>query len=62
MIAFGPAHILYSYLISFAFIQPQNALKFISIAYMLSGFIIPFVLKAISLKVDGCKGFFFVTS
>ena len=62
MALFGPAHTLFSYFISFAFSKPQSALKFISIAYMLSGFVIPFVFKMISLGVDRCEGWFYVTS
>ena len=62
MVMFGPAHTLFSYLISFAFIQPQNALKFISLAYMLSGFIIPFILKMIAIQVDHCEGTFYLVT
>lgn len=62
MALFGPAHTLFSYFISFGFSKPQSALKFISIAYMLSGFVIPFVLKIISLGVDRCEGKFYVVS
>ena len=62
MALFGPAHTLFSYLISFGFSKPQSALKFISIAYMLSGFVIPFVLKIIGIGVDRCEGYFYKSS
>ena len=60
--AFGPAHILFSYLISFSFTDPQNALKFISIVYMISGFVLPFLLKVISIGIDRCDGYFYVVT
>ena len=47
MAAFGPAHTLFSYLISFGFLKPQSALKFIALAYMIAGFVLPFVFKMI---------------
>ena len=53
---FGPAHTLFSYLLSFFFLQPQSALKFISLIYMVAGFIMPFILKVISLGLDRCSG------
>ena len=61
-LAFGPAHTLFSYLISFSFTEPQNALKFISIAYMIAGFVVPFLLKVISIGVDRCQGYFYTTT
>lgn len=62
MSLFGPAHILFSYLISFAFTNPQNALKFISLVYMVAGFILPFVFKIISLGLDRCQGSIYVVT
>ncbi len=62
MCFFGPAHTLFSYLISFIFIDPNNALKFISIVYMISGFILPFVFKIISLGLDRCDGWVYSLS
>jgi len=62
MCLFGPAHTLFSYFISFGFSKPQSALKFISIAYMLSGFVLPFIFKIISLGVDRCEGWFYTSS
>jgi hypothetical protein len=59
MAAFGPAHTLFSYLISFGFLKPQSALKFIALAYMIAGFVLPFVFKMISLGVDRCQGTFY---
>ena len=56
MAMFGPAHTLFSYMISFAFTDPQTALKFISLVYMIAGFILPFVLKLISFGIDRCEG------
>lgn len=60
MSLFGPAHILFSYLISFGFTNPQSALKFISLVYMVAGFVIPFVFKIISLGLDRCNGSVYV--
>jgi len=57
MCLFGPAHILFSYLLSFAYTKPQNALKFISVIYMISGFVIPFILKLLSVGIDRCDGY-----
>lgn len=54
MALFGPAHTLFSYFISFAFINPYSALKFISVVYMVAGFIFPVILKMISLGIDRC--------
>lgn len=62
MIAFGPAHILFSYFISFAFNRPQTALKFISVAYMVAGFVFPFIMKVLSVGVDRCEGYFYTVS
>jgi ABC-type multidrug transport system fused ATPase/permease subunit len=56
MSMFGPAHTLFSYLISFGFTNPQSALKFISLVYMVAGFILPFIFKVISLGIDRCEG------
>ena len=62
MALFGPAHTLFSYMISFAFTNPQTALKFISLVYMIAGFILPFVLKLISFGIDRCEGPVYVTT
>jgi hypothetical protein len=62
MALFGPAHTLFSYLISFGFYKPQSALKFISLAYMIAGFVLPFIFKMISLGVDRCRGSFYTGS
>jgi hypothetical protein len=62
MAAFGPSHTLFSYLISFAFIKPSNALKFISIVYMMAGFVVPFIFKIISMGLDRCQGYFYPIS
>ena len=56
MAFFGPAHISFSYLLSFIFTSPQAALKFISLIYMVSGFVVPLLLKMISVGLDRCKG------
>lgn len=56
MAFFGPAHIAFSYLLSFVFTSPQAALKFISLIYMISGFVVPLLLKMISVGLDRCKG------
>mmetsp|Transcript_3730 Transcript_3730/g.5633 ORF Transcript_3730/g.5633 Transcript_3730/m.5633 type:complete len:368 (-) Transcript_3730:1301-2404(-) len=57
MAAFGPAHTLFSYLLSFGFKKPQNALKFISIIYFIAGFVIPFILKLLSIGLERCDGY-----
>jgi hypothetical protein len=62
MTVFGFAHTLFSYLISFAFKKPSNALKFISIVYMLAGFVVPFIFKMISMGLDRCQGYFYPLS
>mmetsp|Transcript_10517 Transcript_10517/g.17627 ORF Transcript_10517/g.17627 Transcript_10517/m.17627 type:complete len:443 (+) Transcript_10517:941-2269(+) len=59
---FGPAHILFSYLASFSFNRPQTALKFVSMVYLVAGFVIPFVLKVLSVGTDRCQGYFYAFS
>jgi len=54
MFVFGPAHIFLSYLLSFAFKKPQNALKFISLIYMGGGFMASFSAKIANLRGDSC--------
>ena len=53
---FGAAHTLFSYLISFTFHKPQTALKFISIVYMVAGFVIPFIFKMLNVGLNRCEG------
>jgi hypothetical protein len=62
MALFGPAHTLFSYFISFGFKKPQSALKFISLVYMVAGFIMPFIFKVISLGLDRCTGYVYSTT
>lgn len=57
MAIFGPAHILFSYFLSFAFKKPTSALKFISIIYMIAGFILPFIFKIISVGLTRCEAY-----
>lgn len=59
---FGPAHTLFSYLISFGFEKPQSALKFISLIYMVAGFIMPFIFKVISIGLDRCEGWIYTVT
>lgn len=62
MCLFGPAHTLFSYFISFGFTKPQTALKFISIIYMIAGFVMPFLFKILSLGLDRCEGYVYSTT
>lgn len=51
ILAFGLAHITFSYFISFWFKNPQSALKAFSLIYLFGGFFLPFLLKNIVFAV-----------
>lgn len=56
---FGPAHTLFSYLLSFCFMNPHVALKFISLIYMVAGFVLPLCFRIISIGATRCNGFLY---
>ena len=40
---FAPANIFFSYLVSFGFNKPESGLKWLSVLYLVTGLVIPFV-------------------
>lgn len=59
LLLFGPAHTIFSYLLSFGFMDPNVALKFITVVYLIAGFILPLCLRVIAIGVDRCQGFIY---
>ena len=45
LLVFGPAHALFSYLLSFGYKNSRSAINLITILYFMSGFIFPFCIK-----------------
>lgn len=54
ILAFGLAHLSFSYFISFWFSSPQSALKAYSLIYLIAGFFFPMILKLSIFNMFGC--------
>lgn len=55
LLSFGLAHLAFSYLLSFLFTAPQSALKAYSMLYLIAGFLVPLLLKSLTLMTLGCR-------
>jgi hypothetical protein len=55
LLVFGPAHTLFSYLLSFGYNSSRSAINLITILYFLSGFLFPFCIKITAYLFDKCN-------
>lgn len=60
MLAFGVAHLNFSYFMSFFFTDSQSALKVFSFVYVFGGFFFPFFFKQVVFIKQGCSAYHFV--